>query len=105
MLYGGELWGFNKADLKYSLKFKMSPPTVMMYLETGYFPIECGISVKKLHYWVNLLTGRQDKFSYKIYRICLALYNWGLIIFKWMDNLLQILNQNGFSSIFRDQLL
>ena len=114
MLYGGELWGFNKAEcleiiqkkiLKYSLKLKMSTPTVMLYLETGYFPIECEISIKIITFWVNLLTGRQDKLSYKIYRVCLALYNRGLIIFKWMDNVVQILNENGYSSIFRDQLL
>ena len=114
MLYGGELWGFNKTEcleiiqkkfLKYSLKLKMSTPTVMLYLETGYFPIECEINIKIITFWVNLLTGRQDKFSYKIYRICLALYNRGLIIFKWMDNVVHILNQNGFPSIFRDQLL
>ena len=114
MLYGGELWGFNKADcleiiqkkfLKYSLKLKMSTPTVMLYLETGYFPIESEISIKIITFWVNLLTGRKDKLSYKIYRICLLLFNRGLIIFKWMDNVLQILNANGYSSIFRDQLL
>ena len=83
----------------------MSTPTVMLYLETGYFPIECEISIKIITFWVNLLTGRQDKLSYKIYRVCLALYNRGLIIFKWMDYVVQILNENGYSSIFRDQLL
>merc|ERR1711867_247033 len=105
---GGELWGFNKGEcleiiqkmfLKYSLKLKLSTPTVMLYLETGYLPIEV------ITFWVNLLTGRQDKFSYKLYVMCLSLYNRGLLIFKWMENVERILNENGFSSIFKNQLL
>ena len=113
MLYGGELWGFNKAEcleiiqkkfLKYSLKLKMSTPTVMLYLETGYLPIETEINIKVITFWVNLLTGRQDKFSYKLYILCLSLFNRGLIIFKWMENIVKILNENGFSYIFKDQL-
>ena len=37
--------------------------------------------------------------------MCLSLYNRGLLIFKWMENVERILNENGFSSIFKDQLL
>ena len=83
----------------------MSTPTVMLYLETGYLPIETEINIKVITFWVNLLTGRKDKFSYKLYIICLSLYNRGLIIFKWMENVVKILNENGFSSIFKDQLI
>ena len=110
----GELWGFNKAEcleiiqkifLKYSLKLKLSTPTVMLYLETGYLPIETEVNIKVITFWVNLLTGRQDKFSYKLYVMCLSLYNRGLLIFKWMENVVKILNENGFSSIFKNQLL
>ena len=82
----------------------MSTPTVMLYLETGYLPIETEIDIKVITFWVNILTGRQDKFSYKLYIICLSLYNRGLIIFKWMENVVRILNENGFSSVFVDQL-
>ena len=114
MLYGGELWGFNKAEcleiiqkkfLKYSLKLKLSTPTVMLYLETGYLPIETEVNIKVITFWVNLLTGRQDKFSYKLYVMCLSLYKRRLLLFKWMENVERILNENGFSSIFKDQLL
>ena len=83
----------------------MSTPTVMLYLETGYLPIETEIDIKVITFWVNLLTGRQDKFSYKLYIMCLSLYNRGLIIFKWMENAVKILNLNGFSDVFREQLL
>ena len=83
----------------------MSTPTVMLYLETGYLPIETEINIKVITFWVNLLTGRKDKFSYKLYIICLALYNRGLIIFEWTENVVNILNVNGFSSIFKDQLI
>ena len=74
-LTGGELWGYNKSEcleiiqkifFKYSLKLKLSTPTVMLYLETGYLPIETEVNIKVITFWVNLLTGRQDKFSYKL---------------------------------------
>ena len=77
----------------------------MVDFETGYLPIETQIDIKVITFWVNLLTGRQDKFLYKLYIMCLSLYNRGLIIFKWLENVVKILNEDGFSDIFREQLL
>ena len=91
MLYGGEIWGYNSTEcleivqkkfLKYSLKLKNNTSTAVLYCETGYLSIETELKIKTITFWVNLLTGRRDKFSYKIYLICLSLYRRGLIIFK-----------------------
>ena len=114
MMYGGEVWGFNNIDcleviqrkfLKYSLKLKSSTPTAMIYCETGYLSIEIELKIKTITYWVNLITGRKDKFSYKLYLICLSLYKRGLLIFPWMQNVVNILNATGFSYIFNEQFL
>ena len=113
MLYGGEMWGYNNIEcleivqkkfLKYSLKLKSSTSTALLYCETGYLPIETELKIKTITFWVNLITGRRDKFSYKLYLICLALYRRGLIIFKWLDHVVNILNETGFSYIFIGQL-
>ena len=115
MLYGCEMWGFSNIEcleiiqkifLKYSLKLKSSTPTPMIYCETGYLSIESEMKIRVITFWVNLLTGRQDKFSYKLYLICLFLYNRGLIIFKWLDYLVKMLNQCGVSgaTIFRPKI-
>ena len=77
----------------------------MVYGETGYLTIETEIKIKTITFWVNLLTGRKDKFSVNLYLICLSLYNRKLIIFKWLEHIVKILNETGFSFIFKDQLL
>ena len=113
MLYGGEIWGYNSTEcleivqkkfLKYSLKLKNNTSTAVLYCETGYLSIETELKIKTITFWVNLLTGRRDKFSYKIYLICLSLYRRGLIIFKWFDHVVNILNETGFSYVFIEQL-
>ena len=112
MLYGGEVWGYNNIEcleiiqrkfLKYSLKIKSSTPTAMIYCETGYLSLETELKIKIITYWVNLITGRKDKISYKIYLICLSLYKRGLLLFPWMKNVVEILNSTGFSNIFIEQ--
>ena len=72
--------------------------------ETGYLSIKTELKIKVITFWVNLLTGRRDKFSFKIYLICLSLYRRGLIIFKWLDHVVNILNETGFSFVFIEQL-
>ena len=113
MLFGGEMWGFNKSDcleivqkkfIKYALKLKSTTATATIYFETGYISTEYEIKIKMITFWVNLLTGRRDKFSYKLYLICLSLYRRGLLLFKWMDQIVSILNECGFSYIFLEQL-
>ena len=75
----------------------------MIYCETGYLSIETELKIKIITYWVNLITGRRDKFSYKLYLICLSLYKRGLLLFPWMNNVVNILNSTGFSNIFIEQ--
>ena len=109
----GEMWGYNNTEcleivqkkfLKYSLKLKSSTSTALLYCETGYLSIETELKIKAITFWVNLLAGRKDKFSYKIYLICLSLYRRGLVIFKWLDHVINILNETGFSFVFVEQL-
>ena len=113
MCYGAEMWGFNNIDclervqkkfLKYALKLKASTPTAMVYGETGYLTIETEIKIRTITFWVNLLTGRKDKFSYKLYLICLSLFKRKLLIFRWLEYIVKILNDTGFSFIFENQL-
>ena len=76
----------------------------MLYCETGYLTLVTEIKIKIITFWVNLLAGRKDKYSYKLYLICLSLFRRGLIIFKWLDQVVHILNETGFSYVFISQL-
>ena len=57
-----------------------------------------------LNIWVNLLAGRKDKFSCKLYFIRLSFYKTKLLIFGWLEYIVKILNRTVFSFIFEDQL-
>ena len=57
-----------------------------------------------LNIWVNLLAGRKDKLSCKLYFICLLLYKRKLLVFRWLEYIVKILNRTVFSFIFEDQL-
>ena len=54
-----------------------------------------------------LVVGRKTiypLFSYRLYLTSLSLYKRRLIIFKWLDQVVNILNNTGFSYVFLDQL-
>ena len=113
MLYAAEIWGFNKINslevvqnkfLKYALKLKTNTHTAMILLETGFLPVKVEVQVRMITFWVNLLTGRQDKLSYKFYIICLSLYKRRLIIFDWLKQIETIINYAGFTFVFQSQL-
>ena len=65
LLYGSEVWGFEKLDLierlhlkflKYVLNLKSSTPDYMVYGETGRFPLYISIHCRMISHWAKLLT-------------------------------------------------
>ena len=94
MLYGAEIWGFNNfLDLerlqlkyiKYTLKLKKNTSTAMVYGETGILPVEYHVKYRMINFWVSLITGKQSKISYKIYRMCMSLYRGKLLECHWLS--------------------
>ena len=113
MLYGAELWGFNNfldlervqlKYLKYSLNLKKNTPTVMVYGETGILPIEFHIKFRMVNFWISLITGKQNKLSYRIFMLCISLYKKNLLECKWLSYIKQIVDDCGMSFVFDEQL-
>ena len=76
-LYGSEIWDFSnnesieRVHLKFCkilLKLKMSTPNYMIYRELGLYPMDTDIKVQIISYWARLLTGKQSKLSFLIYK-------------------------------------
>ena len=113
MLYGSEIWGFNNLlDLerlqlryiKYTLKLKKNTPTAMVYGETGILPIEYHVKFRMINFWISIITGKQSKYSYIIYRMCISLHKDGLLECKWINYIKNIINEVGMSFVFNDHL-
>ena len=112
MLYGSEIWGFNNClvlekvqlkYIKYSLNLKKNTKTAMVYGETGIFPVEYQINIRMISFWISLLTGKQEKISSILYKMCLSLHNKYLLEFKWLDKIKEILVQCGLPYVFEQQ--
>ena len=112
-LYRAEIYGFKNCSqletlqlkyLKYALKLKNSTPTSMILGETGYLPLEYHIKLKIMGFWVSLISGNRDKLSYKMYFLCLTLYNDGLLEFEWLQYIKSILDECGLTYVFENQL-
>ena len=111
MLYGSEIWGFNntidleklqRKYIKYTLKLKKSTSTNMIYGETGMLPIEYYIKSRMISFWVSLISTKQSKISYKLFRMCIALYMGGLLECPWLDSIKQIIDDCGMSFVFQE---
>ena len=113
MMYGGEIWGFKNVQclekvqlkyLKYALKLKSSTSTNMLYGETGFLPIEFYAKVKMITYWISIVSGSQDKLSFKLYIICLFLYKENCLDFEWLKCVENTINDCGLAYVFEGQL-
>ena len=64
MLYSCEVWGFSNLSpleslhrkfCKMALKLRSSTPNIMIYGETGRFPLEVLIKIRMINYWSRLV--------------------------------------------------
>ena len=84
LTYGCELWGFeqfealNKHQRKFYklvLKLRTSTPTLMVFGETGQFPISITIKTRMLCFWFKLISPSNNKLSSTIYKLLLKIHN------------------------------
>ena len=88
MTYGCELWGFEnceilqKLQLKYYkiiLKLRVSTPSLMVYGETGKYPLCVIVKTRVLTYWFKLINDiNKNKLASVVYRILLTLSEKGI---------------------------
>ena len=112
-LYGAKIYGFKNYSqletlqhkyLKYALKLKNSTPTSMIQGETGYLLLEYHMKIKMRGFWASLISGNRDKLLYKMYFLCLTLYNDGLLKFEWLHYIKSISDECGLTYVFENQL-
>ena len=79
---------------------KLSTPDIMVYGETGVFPLYIDIQCRVISYWAKLVTCDILKLSGTMYRIMFSLFkNERNVKFCWIKNVKEILNNCGMSNI------
>ena len=105
MLYSCEVWVFSNISTlenlhrkfcKMVLKLRSSTPNVMIYGETGRFPLEVLVKARMINYWSRIVLGKKEKLSYVSYNICKNhLFNSGLET-DWISYINKILSSNNY---------
>ena len=112
LLYGCEIWGYGNCDdleriqlkfLKYTLNFKKSTPTYMIYGELGIKPFSLDIKARVISFWSKLVTNQDNKLSSLIYTVIHRTHKGNVIKSKYIKNIENILNACGFSGIWESQ--
>ena len=106
MTYGCEVWGFESCKilepihnqfLRSILRARKSTPMYMIYAELGRYPIEITIKSRTIAFWSRLISSKQSKLSYLMYR---KLLNTPRCQSKWVNNIKSILNSCGRPDIW-----
>ena len=114
LLYGAEIYGFGNLDileriqlkfLKYILNLKASTPTAMVYGETGIMPLKIDIQSRLIAFWTKITdtTVNQTKLSTNIYLILKTLCNEKKCKSPWLENVKNIIHENGFGHVWLNQ--
>ena len=108
ILYGSEIWGYNKLDMlerlhlkfcKMLMRVKQSTPDVMVYGETGRLCLEYHVKLRMINFWSSIVCGSHDKLTYTIYSMCKQRYENGLPTSKWFVSIVSLLGSYGINNL------
>ena len=109
LTYGCEVWGFcnfnsieilQRKFIKIILGVNKCTPNVMIYGETGLYPIEHVVNMRMINFYMRIINGKQSKFSYVLYQVLRKrsdIYN---MDYRWIDHVKQELNNMGMPNLW-----
>ena len=110
LLYGAEIWGMKINDqlekvhlyaCKKYLGVKNNTPTVMIYGETGRYPLYIQAYVKIIKYWLRLLRMNTDRYPRKCYDMMKLYDSTGKR--NWVTSVRELLFNIGFNYVWYNQ--
>ena len=113
LTYGCEVWGFEQLEIlqKLQLKFykivlrlRNSTPSLMLFGETGYYPLWVSIKVRMLCFWFKLVSDQNgNKLSVTIYKLLYASFNNGTYENAYLKHIRSCLIQVGMPHLWLSQ--
>ena len=100
LLYGAEVWGYENCEIieafhfkfcKTMLGLKAATPKVMVYGELGRLPMQVSIQTRMINFWSKIVCGKEDKLSYRLYRIMYYMDEHGYFHSQWLNSIRTIL--------------
>jgi hypothetical protein len=109
LTYGSEIFGFENLDiiekvhsdfLRKITNARKSTPLNFLYGELGRYPISITIKYRMISFWTRLLTVKEQKLSFQIYKYMLNQTNTN---FKWVNKIQEILGSVGRPDLWLNQ--
>ena len=109
LLYGSEIWGLYSCKtiesvhlyfLKWYLNVAARTPNVMVYGETGRYPLEINARLRAVKYWLKIMRMDVSRFPYKAYQM---MYSMSDSQMNWVSYLKKTLLEHGFENAWTSQ--
>ena len=107
ILYGAEIWGVSNCEkiekihlymLKSFLNVTYRTPNLMIYGDTGRFPMYIQATIRSVKYWLRLLKMENRRYPRKVYQMMLGSHN-----STWAGEIRDILFDYDFHYVWADQ--
>ena len=108
VLYGAEIWGLSKCDeiervhllmIKRFLSVARRTPNVMVYYDTGRYPLYIWATQRVVKYWLRILRMEDTRFPKKVYRRMID----SCIPNCWSNRIRDVLFEYDFQDVWRGQ--
>ena len=109
LLYGSEIWGLNNSNiietvhlysLKQFLNVSVKTPNVMVYGDTGRYPLAINAAMRVVRYWLKILKMDKDRLPRRVYEMLLKNME---IENNWAYKLSALLKENGCEEVWENQ--
>ena len=109
LLYGSEIWGVNNCDeiervhlytLKDFLNVSFRTPNLMVYGDTGRYPLYIGATLRCVKYWLRLTSMDNERYPKKVYQMMIQTNNSNDC---WANKIRTILCEYDFEDVWNQQ--
>jgi len=109
VLYASEVWGLSDCDviekvhisgLKQFLNVSARTPNVMVYGDSGRFPLYINARLRSVKYWLKILRMDDNRLPHSVYKMMISNID---RYTNWASNMRTFLIENGFGDVWNNQ--
>jgi len=109
LLYGAEIWGASKCEeiekihlymLKSFLNVPNGTPNLMIYGDTGRYPLYVKAILRCVKYWLRILSMDNKRYPQKVYQMMIHTTNSN---YSWAKRIKDLLYDYDFEDVWREQ--
>ena len=110
LLYAAEIWGTGRVEtvekvhlfaIKRFLRLSNKTPSIIVYGESGRYPLAVSSQIRSIKYWLRLLKLNQDRLPFGAYRCSQNLAERGKV--SWAGRVKELLLKQGFGEVWYNQ--